>query len=172
MQDKITLTSHCFLHAIAMRVFVHPPKELGSQCHIFILSVLLPSTNLPIDAPLCPRHPLNEAPVFPIPPVSLTQTQLPRSHGERGDKGLGKLFFPLQKDALLVLERGQRWTWCCEASIAPGAFTGTPKKRGGIIEWGEKGGRGRGSPETAPSVLRDITQRRIKSDRAEEIQHG
>lgn len=49
------------------------------------------------------------------------------------------------------------------------------QKRGGIIESGERGGQKegrRGSPETAPSVLRDITQRRIKSDRAEEIQHG
>lgn len=61
MQDKIILTS--FLHTIAVHVFVHPLKELGSQGHI--LSMPLPNTNLPIDAPLCPRHPLNEAPVFP-----------------------------------------------------------------------------------------------------------
>lgn len=116
MRDKIILTS--VLHTIAVRVFVHPLKELGSQGHM--LSMLLPDTNLPIDAPLCP-----EAPVFPIPPVSPTKTRLPRSHGERGDKGLGKLFFPLQKDALLVLERGQRgWSRGCEASIALGAFTG------------------------------------------------
>lgn len=45
-------------------------------------------------------------------------------------------------------------------------------KRGGIIERGERGGLRRGSSETAPSVLRDITQGKIKSDRAEGIQHG
>lgn len=31
---------------------------------------------------------------------------------------------------------------------------------------------GKRSPEIAPSVLRAIIQRKIKSDRAEEIQHG
>lgn len=50
---------------MVMHVFVHPLKKLDSLGHIFILSVLLPSTNLHLDAPLCPRHTLNEAPVSP-----------------------------------------------------------------------------------------------------------
>lgn len=55
-----------------------------------------------------------------------------------------------------------------------GHSQGTPKKRRDNREWGERGAERerRGRPEAAPSVLRDITQGRIKSDRAEEIQHG
>lgn len=120
--------------------------------------MLLPNTHLPIDVVLCPRHRLYRSPQFPIPPVCLIQTELPRSHGERGDKGLGKLFFPLQKDALLVLEAGQCWGRSCEASIAPGAFTGTPKKRGRIIESGKEGGLEEGEEgvlEMLPPFLRE-----------------
>lgn len=79
--------------------------------------------------PFVPGIPLTKPP-FSHPFVCLTQTQLPRSHGERGDKGLGKLFFPLQKDALLVLEGGQHWSRCCEASIAPGHSQGHPQEEG------------------------------------------
>lgn len=105
MQDKITLTSHCFLHAIALSVFVYPLKALGSQGHIFILSVLLPSTNLPIDAPLCPWHPLNEAPVFPSLRM-LDPDSAPTFPWREGRQGVGKAFLPPSERRFVSAGRG------------------------------------------------------------------
>lgn len=112
------MTSLCFLSTTAVSAFVHQPKRAWFSGLHFQTQRVAPSTNFPIKAPLCPKHPLG----------CLTQTQLPRSHGAAETRGLGKLFFPLQKDALLALERGQHWSCCCETYIAPGHSQGHPKE--------------------------------------------
>ncbi len=85
------------------------------------LGMLLKSLPLPIDC--CP---------FVPPSISITKTlfshrlgsltqpllQIPCSHGEWETRGWQSFSFPLQKDALLVLRRGQLWSRCCDASLA------------------------------------------------------
>lgn len=122
------MTSLCFLSTTAVSAFVHQPKRAWFSGLHFQTQRVAPSTNFPIKAPLCPKHPLG----------CLTQTQLPRSHGAAETRGLGKLFFPLQKDALLALERGQHWSCCCETYIAPGHSQGLPKE--GVKKRGNEGG--------------------------------
>lgn len=99
VQDKIILT--CFF---TVRVFVQPIKELGFQGHI--LSVLLPDTNE--LHPFVPGIPLTETPTFPsLPPACQGPDSAPTFPRREGRQGPGKPFFPLQRDALLVLEGGQ-----------------------------------------------------------------
>lgn len=69
---------------------------------------------------------------------SLTQPllQIPCSHGEWETRGWQSFSFPLQRDALLVLRRGQLWSCCCDASLALAYSRGHPK------QWSRRGERG------------------------------
>lgn len=109
-------------------------KRPVSQSCIFILWATRHAAEKPFLAYRC-------CPFVP-PSISITKTlfshrlgsltqpllQIPGSHGEWETRGWQSFSFPLQKDALLVLRRGQLWSRCCDASLALVYSRGHPKQ--------------------------------------------
>lgn len=87
---------------------------------------------------------------------SLTQPllQIPGSHGEWETRGWQSFSFPLQKDALLALRRGQLWSCCCDASLGPEYSWGHPK------QWSRRGAGGTYShPVSNTAIATDSKER-------------
>lgn len=103
------MTSLCFLSTMAVSAFVHQSKTAWFSGLHFHTQRATPSTNFPIDASLCPKHPLNEAPPphsFPIPWLLDPDSAPTFPWGRLRQGGWESFSSPPQKDALLDPGKG------------------------------------------------------------------